>query len=322
MERVASPDTVRAPGLPGFQALARATVIATYLLIVLGAFTRISGSGMGCGTDWPLCNGQLFPPLQFEPIVEWSHRFVASIIGVLIVGTAVAASVFYRRVGLIFWPAWIAVGLVIVQVLLGMVTVRLDVPRPVVALHLAVALLTLANSTMVALVAAYYQEGSAREADLVEPQPKRFFGLAIWSAGLAFVVLVSGALVRATNTELACVEWPLCGALQASVTRFQAEIHMGHRYLTLIQMGLLLVCVVLAARAGRSMRKLRGHTFGMLALFLLQGLAGGVMVLTGLAAFWKMAHVALATLAWMGIVALPIVAYLRSPAGAARLTQS
>src|SRR5438552_18563109 len=85
------PDAGPSSGLPGYPWLVLATMVATYLLIVLGGFTRVSGSGLGCGNDWPLCQGHLLPPLEFEPIVEWSHRFVTSIISFLIAGTAVVA---------------------------------------------------------------------------------------------------------------------------------------------------------------------------------------------------------------------------------------
>jgi cytochrome c oxidase assembly protein subunit 15 len=47
-----------------FRRLAWAAAVATYLLVVLGAVVRITGSGMGCGDHWPLCNGHLIPPLS------------------------------------------------------------------------------------------------------------------------------------------------------------------------------------------------------------------------------------------------------------------
>ena len=47
-----------------FSTLAWAAATATYLLIVFGAVVRITGSGMGCGDDWPLCNGHVLPPFD------------------------------------------------------------------------------------------------------------------------------------------------------------------------------------------------------------------------------------------------------------------
>ncbi|MCH7779099.1 MAG: COX15/CtaA family protein, partial [Gemmatimonadetes bacterium] len=48
---------------------------ASYLLIVLGGWVRISGSGLGCGDDWPLCNGRIIPQLSdMATLIEWAHR--------------------------------------------------------------------------------------------------------------------------------------------------------------------------------------------------------------------------------------------------------
>src|SRR5690242_18929753 len=54
--------------------LALATAIGTYLLIVVGAIVRSTGSGLGC-PDWPLCNGGFVPPPQITAWIEFSHRF-------------------------------------------------------------------------------------------------------------------------------------------------------------------------------------------------------------------------------------------------------
>src|SRR5260370_40648854 len=60
-----------------FTRLAWTAATFTYLLIILGAVVRITGSGLGCGEHWPLCNGRLLPPLDLPTWIEWSHRLVA-----------------------------------------------------------------------------------------------------------------------------------------------------------------------------------------------------------------------------------------------------
>ncbi len=67
-----------------FVTLAWTAAACAYLLIVLGAVVRITGSGMGCGDHWPLCNGHLFPSLHDIPtVIEWSHRLLAALVSVL-----------------------------------------------------------------------------------------------------------------------------------------------------------------------------------------------------------------------------------------------
>src|SRR3989441_12078738 len=98
-----------------FLTLAWAAAVCTYLLIVLGAVVRITGSGLGCGDHWPLCNGHLFPPLNDIPtVIEWSHRLVAALLSILVFALVVLD---WRR-------ASVAAGLLILQVLLGAVTVK------------------------------------------------------------------------------------------------------------------------------------------------------------------------------------------------------
>src|SRR5213594_1694531 len=129
-----------------FMTLAWVAATCTYLVIVLGAVVRITGSGLGCGDHWPLCNGHLFPPLTDIPtVIEWSHRLVAALVSVLVAGLAIYAGAGSRELGAGRRTAYVAVGLLIVQVLLGAVTVKTGLTPAMVILHLATAMLLLAT---------------------------------------------------------------------------------------------------------------------------------------------------------------------------------
>src|SRR5256885_10085669 len=71
-----------------FTRLAWLAAPCTYLHIVLGAIVRITGSGMGCGEHWPLCNGRLIPPLDVPTLIEYGHRLAAAAVSVLGAGLA------------------------------------------------------------------------------------------------------------------------------------------------------------------------------------------------------------------------------------------
>src|SRR2546427_4159726 len=127
-----------------FVTLAWIAAACTYLLIVLGAVVRITGSGLGCGDHWPLCNGRLLPSLKDIPtVIEWSHRLVAAVVSMLVVGLALVG----RRLRGSGSPepgvraAYTAVVLLVIQVLLGAVTVKTGLTPVMVILHLATAML-------------------------------------------------------------------------------------------------------------------------------------------------------------------------------------
>src|SRR5882672_9446632 len=129
--------------------LAWTAAAATYLLIVLGAIVRITGSGMGCGDHWPLCNGHLFPPLaDIGTVIEWSHRLMAALVSILVAALAGYAGWLSRIPGLapgVSRAPLVALGLLVVQIALGAITVKLELPAWTVILHLGTAMLLLAT---------------------------------------------------------------------------------------------------------------------------------------------------------------------------------
>src|SRR5437868_13777172 len=129
-----------------FTRLAWLAATCTYLLIILGAIVRITGSGLGCGEHWPLCNGRPLPPLDLPSLIEYGHRLAAAAVSVLV--TALAAYAAWLRRGAGSGErdrpdrtSYVALGLLIVQVLLGAVTVKLQLPPWTVILHLGTAML-------------------------------------------------------------------------------------------------------------------------------------------------------------------------------------
>lgn len=105
--------------------LAALTAGLTFLLILVGEFTAVSGSGATCQFQWPSCSGQFLPfGLPVHDFIEWFHRAFAGGVGLFILGTAIAL---WRR----YDDRWlrtigaVAVVLLPIQVLLGGITVTL-----------------------------------------------------------------------------------------------------------------------------------------------------------------------------------------------------
>lgn len=274
-----------------FTTLAWAAAVCTYLLIVLGAVVRITGSGMGCGDHWPLCNGRLFPPLDdIGTLIEWGHRLVAALVSILV--AALAATTWWRRRGAgsreQYTPgrwSYVALGLLIVQVLLGAITVKLELPAWSVVLHLGTAMLLLATL----LIAA------AGRAQHAAPLPTAVLVL-------TFITVLFGALTANLGAAAACGGFPLCNGQVWISAGPLALIHWTHR---LLAYALAIVATVWAVRTPERGPKI------VLGLIALQIGIGAATVLLGLPPLLQAAHVAIGSAVWGGVV-LAILARIGS----------
>jgi len=284
-----------------FAQLAWAAAACTYLLIILGAIVRITGSGMGCGDHWPLCNGRLLPPLDdLGTLIEWNHRLAAALVSILVVALAGSAwwlrrdarsatpdvangPIAYRprlpatardRPGV---GAYVALALLLVQVGLGAVTVKLALPPWTVILHLGTAMLLLA-----ALIVA------ARGSRSVPRSGAGFVALA-----LGFTAVLAGALTANLGAASACLGFPLCDGQLAPDGNSLQHVHWTHR---LLAYTLFAYTLWWAART-------RGRwAWGVVALVILQVAVGAVMVLLALPPPLQAAHVAVGAAVWAALV--------------------
>ena len=276
------------------------TMLVMFGLIVIGSVVRTTGSGLAC-PDWPLCQGRLIPPLQFNVLVEWLHRLVALMVSVLLFATVawiVARREVRARLGGV---ALLCVGLLVVQVVLGALTVWKLLDPSVVAAHLGVALLLF--STLIVLTVGARAEASP------EPRPVRSTWL-LPSCALAaigtFGQALLGATVSANHAGLACPDWPTCNGEWLPPLRGLVGLHMAHRYGAYALVPL----VMWAATQGWSAPDLgvRRGTFLALTLTAVQVMIGIMNVLLGTPWWLSAAHLATAT----AILALLVTATCRS----------
>ena len=261
--------------------LAWTAATCTYLLIVLGAVVRITGSGMGCGDHWPLCNGHLFPSLgDIGTVIEWSHRLVAALVSVLV---AVLAAYAWRLRHPARRIAYLAVALLVLQVLLGAITVKLELPPWTVILHLGTAMLLLATL----LVAASPPPPGPRF--LLQPGTMALLGL-------AFVTILLGALTANLGAAAACTGFPLCNGQVWPAGATLVHIHWTHR---LLAYALAVTATVWAVRTPGPGGRRAKVVLGLVAL---QVAIGAATVLLGLPPALQAAHVAVGAAVWGGVV--------------------
>jgi cytochrome c oxidase assembly protein subunit 15 len=137
-----------------FQIQSLSTVVAVYLLIVLGGLVASTGSGLAC-PDWPLCQGQVIPNLTPNVLIEFTHRLWTIVVTILVTVTMLFAWKKYR------WNTITAFSsltflLLLGQVVLGMVTVTSGTEAIVVTAHLALATLVFASALTGSLFSIIY----------------------------------------------------------------------------------------------------------------------------------------------------------------------
>src|SRR3989449_5428290 len=137
-----------------FRALAVLTLVATFGLVLIGGYVSASGAGLAC-PDWPLCYGQLLPSVTGGVGAHLLHRFAAAIAGALIVVTAAAAYRTQARHPQLQAASAIAVGLLILQIILGALNIEYRLADAVTTAHLAIAAVLFA--TLVVLTVLVYR---------------------------------------------------------------------------------------------------------------------------------------------------------------------
>ena len=200
-------------------ALTLLTLFLTFDLVLFGAFTRLTDSGLGC-PDWPGCYGQASPigakdhiaaaeqALPSGPVthakawIEMLHRYLASAVGVLI---AVVALVTWRlaredRTAPSPWWAGATLAWVCVQGAFGALTVTMKLYPAVVTAHL------LGGMVLLVLLAAQAEALAPRRLALT----RGLVGCARIAAVLVAVQIMLGGWVSTNYAVLACTDFPTC----------------------------------------------------------------------------------------------------------------
>jgi protoheme IX farnesyltransferase len=286
----------------------------TFGLIVLGGIVRITGSGMGCGDHWPLCNGEWFPPLDLPTMIEIGHRWAAALVTLVVLSTTIVAWRYHRSEPLVRDPATVASLLLVVQVLLGAVTVKLALPPWVVITHFANAMILLAVLIVTGLRAA---EGT-RPLPSQQRHPRH--RLVLTAAAMGFTVILLGAQVANFDAGLLCLGLPLCNGTLLPPAAPLASLHWAHRVLAFVFVGLIVaLAVVLTRRSRPAEARVRRWTLLVLLMSGLQIAVGAFMVSHLLPTEFRVAHLLVGTGVWATLVVL-LFHSNRSPATAAAAT--
>ncbi len=310
-----SPDSA----MRRFRRLVEIAAIATGLLIVVGGVVRVGDAGLGCGAagsglnGWPLCHGSLVPSGHAHTIVEYTHRFLAALVAILLAAVLWQALRRLRGERRLVYGSVVAVLLVLVQAVLGGLTVEHGLRAALVAAHLGTAMLLL--GTLIALATAARPRRAAGGS-----APRRLRALAAVACGLLLATIVAGGVIAGTEyrgvpggetegAHLACGrEFPACnGSFLPYGESEMVDIQLVHRSLML---GAVAAIVWFALALRR--RRLAGLLpLAIGAVLAAQVLLGAMNVWLGEHAGLVVTHLGMATLLWALVVAAASTTFSR-----------
>ncbi|MEX1263801.1 MAG: heme o synthase [Actinomycetota bacterium] len=296
-----------------FQKLAVSTTVSTLALIAWGGVVRATGSGDGC-PDWPTCFGSWVPRWEYHTLIEYMHRALGVVSGLMAVALAVAGVVELVRArrgqpNATPRPAVVLAVMLVplfgVQGALGGAVVNSALDPAVVTLHFGLAMIVL--GVVIAATTLSFQP-ARRGGD------RGYARLTLIAALATFALLLVGTYVRAEGAGLAFRDWPLMGGrLVPSLGPPGAAEMFAHRVLAIGAAALVLWLVVRARTMTQRSAMLVRLSTAAGALFLGQIAVGGVNVITDLSTWPRALHVAMSAAIWATMVALAVVAR-REPA--------
>jgi heme a synthase len=194
--------------------LALAALALTFVVVVVGAYVRLSDAGLGC-PDWPLCYGKPIPDAgeDHRAWKEMAHRWLAGTLGLLLFALLLAS----WRTRQSPWLATAIAGLVVFQAALGMWTVTLLLKPVIVTAHL------LGGMTLLALITWFSLE---RASPSMRPEGNTLRLPAVVALAVLALQIALGGWVSANYAALACPDLPLCQGRMVPPMDFANAFHM------------------------------------------------------------------------------------------------
>jgi heme a synthase len=269
---------------PALHAFAVATAALTFCLLFAGGLVTSTASGLAV-PDWPLSFGQVFPPMVGGVLFEHSHRLLASLVGVCTVTLGLWLVVRESRPG-VRALALLAVFGVVLQGVLGGVTVLYKLPLAVSVAHACLAQIFFCLTVTLALVTS--SAWGDAPASAVAP------GVAVAATAttvLVFAQIVLGALVRHLGAGLAIPDFPLAfGRIVPPFVTTLITVHFAHRVVGLLVALAIVVTAGVVLRAHLREAALRRPAMLAIALVTLQIALGALTIWSRRAVIPTTAH--------------------------------
>jgi len=280
-------------------------VLAFNILVILwGAFVRATGSGAGCGSHWPLCNGEVLPRApQMETLIEFSHRLSSGIAFLLVLVLFVLALRLYPQGSPARLGAALSLGFMITEAMIGAGLVLFSWVAQDASLGRAISIVVHLINTFILLgcltLAGWWASGGGR----IQFSGK---GIVVWMIVVGFMGMVilgmSGALTALGDTLFPADN--LADAIQQDFSpgaHFLIRLRILHPTIAVI-VGGYLIALAGFIRLRTRHRPVFLWSRILTALILVQ-LGAGVVNVILLAPVWlQLVHLFLADAVWIALV--------------------
>ncbi len=218
--------------------------------MILGAGVRTMDAGLTC-PDWPLCFGKVVPEFHFGVYLEFIHRVIAGIVGLLYLAFFIQiwkspskrSLRIYSLVGLFFLLA---------QIIMGGLTVLKLLEAYIVTLHLSLA--TIFLLVLFVMKKTALNEEKSTKLNRSKKTYKLFKLNIILSVIFVFIQIVLGGLVASTYSGLVCIDFPTCNGQYFPPMIGPIAIQMFHRFgaywLGLLITGLFIFAIFFKSKIG------------------------------------------------------------------------
>jgi cytochrome c oxidase assembly protein subunit 15 len=250
------------------------TCLGMFLVLIAGVTVTKTDSGRGCGggAGFPLCNGKFIPAYTLESIIEYSHRAITGVEGILVLMTFVAIYRKFGRRNEAFFYASGALLFTIVQAILGAMAVIWETSSAVMALHFGFSLLAFTFTLLIVLrIWRNTDIGQMTVSAHVQP----FYRKLVWSTTIyTYVVVYIGAFVRHTDSAGGCSGWPLCNGEVIPELSGSTGIAFIHRLAAMLVFLLIVWITILGSRRYNQPQEISRLSILALILTISQVLSG------------------------------------------------
>ena len=280
------------------------SVVGWNLLVILwGAFVRATGSGAGCGSHWPLCNGEVVPRApRIETIIEFTHRLSSGIALLAVVGLAVWSFMRFPKNHRVHRAALVSVAFFVTEALLGAGLVLFDYvglnASAGRAVYLSLHLLNTEFLLAALVLTAWFAQNPDREYG-VPRSP-----LVIATLAAALLVMITGGIAALGDTLFPASSLA-AGIRQdlSAASNFLVRLRALHPALAV------LAAIAFIAAAFQYLRSAaRPIALTVLALTMTQIVVGSINIALLAPSWMQIIHLLMADLVWLALVLLAIEA--------------